>query len=288
MNENENPSAVVPDDWDSIEIEDTDFIEGAPETEEDTAPTDDGESKADQQSEAEQTEGEGKTEADPEKGEVGEADELILKHLGVEQRVSRQDGIALAQKGLDYDRVKQKLTEASARADKAENTLSYFKELADSQNMTLDELIAQTAAAVISERDGISRTDALKRAEIEIERKKLEKEKSDWQKTQSGDDEADAKVKADIDSFMAKFPEIGKDPKAIPAEVWAAVRAKNTSLTEEYTAYITKQKDNEIAQLKQQLEQEKKNKENKDRSTGSLGSNNTKSTDAFFDSLWKD
>ena len=88
-----------------------DFIETADEWEDtgldDAASSDEAEIEADQP----------ESQEPPEEGQNGdkptqrETDQFLLKHLGNERTVTREEIIPLAQKGLDYDRVRAKLTE---------------------------------------------------------------------------------------------------------------------------------------------------------------------------------
>ena len=80
--------------------------------------------------------------------------EFTLKHLDETKTVGRDEVISLAQRGLDYDRVKEKLTAANAQLaalQGADERLEFFKTLADSQGKTLDQFIEATAAAVRAE-----------------------------------------------------------------------------------------------------------------------------------------
>lgn len=280
MNDNENISvnSVVDEDWGEISLNDL-FTEEETETEDTTGE----ETEENADPEADQPTG-GEDEEDHD--DAGTAESFVLKHLGTEQTVGRDEVIALAQKGLDYSRIRDKLqtseTEKSAIAEK----LSYFEKLADSQGKTLDQFIEATAAALRADEKKIPYEDALKEVQFEFEKSKFAKEKTDWEKSRSDTETEDNARQADIDAFMAKYPEAAAKPDSIPKEVWA--EAEKTSLTEAYGNYIAKQKDAEIASLRKQLEQEKQYRKNKESSTGSQATDNSGSKDEFFETLWND
>lgn len=282
MNEFENSTVTATeDDWGDIDLSDLADAEEetAPETEEAAAQDSETESEADQQNDGEVAEAETETDTQP-------VEEYTLKHLGEEQKVNREEVIALAQQGLDYARIKDKLHTAEAEKSEIAEKLSFFEKLAEKQNQTLDEFVEATAASLRADEKRISYDEALREVRFEFEKSKFAKEKSDWEKSKNDEQSAEAARQADIEAFMEKFPEAAKDPNAIPKEVWQ--EAETAGLTQAYSNYIQKQKDAEIASLRKQLEQEKQYKKNKESSTGSQATDNSSSKDALFDALWAD
>lgn len=282
MNEIENSTAAeTEDDWSDIDLSDlTDTEENtATETEETAEQGGETESEANQQNNGEVTETE--TENDTQL-----VDEYVLKHLGAEQKVNREEVIALAQQGLDYARIKGKLHTAEAEnAEKAEK-LSHFEKLAERQGVSLDEFIEMSVASLRADEKKISYDEALREVRFEFEKEKFAKEKSDWEKSRNSEKSADDARQADIDAFMEKYPDIAKDPNAIPKEVWQ--EAEIVGLTQAYGNYLQRQKDAEIASLRKQLEQEKQYNKNKESSTGSQATDGSNAADAAFDALWAD
>lgn len=282
MNEFENSTAAETEgDWSDIDLSDlTDTEENtATETEETAEQDGETESEANQQNNGEVTEAE--TENDTQL-----VDEYVLKHLGAEQKVNRKEVIALAQQGLDYARIKDKLHTAEAEnAEKAEK-LSHFEKLAERQGVSLDEFIEMSVASLRADEKKISYDEALREVRFEFEREKFAKEKSDWEKSRNSEKSADDARQADIDAFMEKYPDIAKDPNAIPKEVWQ--EAETVGLTQAYGNYLQRQKDAEIASLRKQLEQEKQYNKNKESSTGSQATDGSNAADAAFEALWVD
>lgn len=285
MNETVTETAATDlDDWSDIVLDEGDELNDETDTgdqndTEDAAQNDDAGADQPDDSNDEQQETEG-----------DKPEEFTLKHLSETKTVNRDEVISLAQRGLDYDRVKEKLTAANEQLDAlkgADEKLAFFKELADSQGKTLDQFIEATAAAVLSQNKNIPFDDALKEIQFEFEKKRFAKEKTDWEKKQSDRQSADDSRNADIDAFMRQYPEAAKDPQSIPKEVWEDVE-KNGSLVAAYGRYMDKQKDAKIAELTRQLEQQKQQNANRKRSTGSQSSENTSTADELFDSYWRD
>ena len=281
MNENENTpvNSVVDDDWGEISLDDLFTAEAEPETEETTGEGTEG--NADPEAN-QQTGGENEESHD----DADTAESFVLKHLGTEQTVGRDEVIALAQKGLDYSRIRDKLQTSETEKSEIAEKLSYFEKLADSQGKTLDQFIEATAAALRADEKKIPYEDALREVQFEFEKSKFAKEKTDWEKSRSDTETEENTRQADIDAFMAKYPEAAAKPDSIPKEVWA--EAEKTSLTEAYGNYMAKQKDAEIASLRKQLEQEKQYRKNKESSTGSQATDNSGEKDTFFEALWND
>lgn len=285
MNETVTETAATDlDDWSDIVLDEGDELNGETNTGDQTdtenaAQNDDAGADQSDDSDDEQ-----------QKSEGDEPEEFTLKHLSETKTVNRDEVISLAQRGLDYDRVKEKLTAANEQLDAlkgADEKLAFFKELADSQGKTLDQFIEATAAAVLSQNKKIPFDDALKEIQFEFEKKRFAKEKTDWEKKQSDRRSADDSRNADIDAFMRQYPEAAKDPQSIPKEVWEDVE-KNGSLVAAYGRYMDKQKDAKIAELTRQLEQQKQQNANRRRSTDSQSSENTSTADELFDSYWRD
>lgn len=197
-----------------------------------------------------------------------------LKHLDNTVEVSEAEVVTLAQKGMDYDRVRGKYETATAELTEFNEWLKgvtggqdikAFKEGIEARNL--------------AEKEGIDQNTALAKVRLENERKALEAEKARIEsEKQTANDETAIKEKRekDIANFIAAYPEVaaklGKDPNAIPAEVWAQVD-KGETLTAAYGVYAAKKaaadKEAEIARLKAELEAAKQKQKNEQRSTGS-------------------
>lgn len=267
----------VEDSWDDIDFSDLSEENGS--AEEDTEETvEEGESteapEADQQTEAEEQ----------------ATDSFTLKHMDEVRTVSREEIVPLAQKGMDYDRIKGQLDAArndlkdyeKVKADlsKLNERLQYLDELAKEQGMTTDELIESTQVQVMHHKTG--KDIEVCRGIVANERRARELQAQQAAVTSARDQ--NAKRDADIAEFMKAYPELASDPKNVPNEVWEAVN-KGESLLNAYRAYEVKALRAELEQQKAAAAEEKRKQENKSRSTGSQKTKGTKTADPF-DALW--
>jgi len=273
--DNENSAAV--DEWEDITLDD---VEDTPED----TPADQPEA----QEMPETPENNGAPEGD--KPLETPPETFTLGYPGGEKIVTREEIISLAQKGLDYDRVraemdnKQKNLE-SLEAEKRENelVLNEFLALAkDSGYKTLDELIDETRANILAGRENVDiaiarRRVALDRRERALTAREEATKASKQEESPHG-----------FDEFVVKFPDVKADE--IPVEVWNAVDGGKT-LTQAYTEWKST---NELEALRaenerltQQLEAEKKAAENRQRSTGSR-QGMSPAVDDEIDRIWNE
>lgn len=269
--------AEVEDSWDDIDL--SDLAEDGEVTEEDTAEeVEEGES-------TEATEASQQTET-----EVRSEDSFTLKYMGEEKSVTREEIVDLAEKGMNYDKVKGQLETArndlrefeQVKADlsKRNEQLQYLEELAKEQNMSLDELIENTQVQVMHRKTG--KDMEVCRGIVANERRARELQAQ--QATVTATKDQNAKRDADIAEFMKAYPELASDPKNVPQEVWDAVN-KGESLLSAYRAYEVKALRAELEQQKAAAAEEKRKQENKSRSTGSQKTKGTKTADPF-DAIW--
>ena len=216
--------------WDNDEDNDEMFAEeitdeadqqtqGSPETEE-TEPT-----------EAEQPDGQ-------------DTDQYLeLKHFDEVKKVNKEQAKVLAQKGMDYDRIRE-------RADKLQKYEDFLNEI-KGDFASLEDLMDDTRARLKADKDGISYEDALAKVKEQPEQAK------------QGREELLEQIRREsVDAFAKAHPEL--KPDDIPQEVWEDIFQTN-NLEASYIKYQAKKTKDENAFLK-------KNAENKARSTGSMKS----------------
>lgn len=285
MDENIMQTEAFEDDWSDVvdEILNDGSAEDAEvtESEANASPGDDSspdEVPADQP-EAEETgepdDGEPAQEAKP------EADHFELKHLDEVRTVGRDEVIALAQKGLDYDRIRGKLDE-SKRNEKTEadeknaEIVSLLSEIAKEQNIDVQDFLDHTRATILANKDNLEFDVALQKIKLDNEKKQLEREKQKL--VPNPEQDATAKRDRDISEFMHNFP--GVAPETIPGEVWSDV-SNGLSLVAAYAKY-------ENAKLKAELAAKEQKAKNKARSTGSkksVGNTITDEIDRYWDEI---
>ena len=198
--------------------------------------TDEDFSEADQPEEEPQEEN--KVEAEEE-----DADQYLeLKHFDEVRKVNKAQAKELAQKGMDYDRIRGKLDELKKYED-------FLKEI-QGDFASIDDLMDDTRARLASDKEGITYDDALKKV------------KSGKQQTATQEQILETMRQNSVQAFAAAHPDI--KPDDIPEEVWNDVFVTN-NLEASYAKWTAKKLAEENKILKQ-------NAKNKSRSTGSMRS----------------
>lgn len=281
--EAQTTEAIEQDDWDDIDLTDvSDNSEEEGRTDEDAA------EGADQQPE-EQADGQADTEEEAEAKEAqGEADQLFtLKHLDSTYQVDKNQVVALAQKGLDYDRIRARADQEISRLTVYEN---FLKELAAPNNMSIDDLMDTTRANILAEREGLDRDTALQRVKLDRDRQALEAQKQSMNRqTEAGVMQAQrqARMKQSMDRFIQAHPDL--NAKDIPETVWQDFAA-GKDLSDAYAIHEARQLREQLETANRELETLRQNKSNQARTTGSqtdAGSKQETDQD-WFDRQWYD
>ena len=270
MDEMNNATNEVSADLNDIDMSDVDF--GAPA--DDAEPTEGATPETDTADQHEPEKGESGTDKAEDKTAEKETDQFTLKHLDETKTVSREEVVTLAQKGMDYDRLKAKSEERfmALESEKklAETRISIFDEIAKRGGFRdVDELVENIQAEQLAEQIGTDKETALKQVRLE----KKEKELLEKEQRLTTEKTSRNKVDDDARAFIDKHPSV--DFNAIPKEVWDKVNS-GESLLNAYDEFMTEKAQNELAaeneRLKAELEAAKKNADNKSRSTGSATS----------------
>lgn len=277
MEEKENVTPetdAIDNDWDDIDLSDVtdDGTEEETETETEEEANHSEESKDEEKPAETETKDESKEDADQ---------RFTLKHLDEVKEYSREEVVTLAQKGLDYDRIRQKLSEKETAEKQNKDIIDFVDELAKEQNLSTAEFMLGYRAATMARKDNISIDDAKKRLQMQAKEKELdEREKALNAKVneQTAEQTKREKAQNDFKEFFKARPEVKADD--IPKEVFQQAM-NGVPLLTAYTAW-------ENAQLRAQLEAEKKNRENAERATGSTSSVGKKVKKDTFDDLWYD
>lgn len=195
---------------------------------------------------------------------------LELKHFDEVKKVNKDEARVLAQKGMDYDRIRGKLDEANAINAKLQKYEDFLNELKGGFN-SIDDLMNDTRARLIADKEGITREQALER----VKSANQMKEQAQQQAQVNRNAVYEEMRRESLTSFISAFP--GVKAKDIPQEVWDDMKTTN-NLVASYAKYQAKKLADENAVLK-------KNAENKARSTGSMKSSGKPQRDEF-DAMW--
>ena len=180
-----------------------------------------------------------------------QADRFELKHLDEKRSVSRQEVIALAQKGLDYDRIRAKYD--ALRADQPERDAheALLQELAAGSGQSVDALLRSLRPAQTGPEgeEALSDPEAPAPAPERPEKSPL---------SPAPDPEADRRQS--YLRFSREFPQVKAEE--IPPEIWRDFAAGKGDL-----AYLYARHENR--QLRSALTAARQNEENRRKSTGS-------------------
>ena len=206
-----------------------------------------------------------------------------LQHLDEVKTVDETGMIALAQKGLDYDRIREKY-------DESKPVMELFGQFAKQAGMTVPDYVAfiRTQAKKAS---GMSDAEA-KRA-VDLEDREAAVAAKEAQQAKGADEksaaeraalDAEKRRKSDIAEFQRNFPDAAKEPDKIPPEVWAAVR-NGESLSLAYAKYSIKQAQEARKAAEHKAASSEQNQRNASRSSGSMKSagNEHTSRDPFLE-----
>ena len=213
----------------------------------------------------------------PEAKQEAENQRFTLKHNGEESEVDRDKVIELAQKGMDYDRIKEERDRFKTDSDtitKLKAQESFLKELADSSGVTVEQLIENTRVRMLmGKTEGLSEEDARKQVREEAS-KAAEKKESEKAKEPCPEERRQAMFAG----FLAAYPDVKAGD--IPQEVWNDA-AKTFDLVGAYQRY-------ENRQLRKEIETLRQNNKNRERSLGSTKSVGSRTQSQAFDALWYD
>lgn len=206
-----------------------------------------------------------------------------LRYMDDVRQVGESDMVALAQKGLDYDRIR-------TRYDESKPVMELFGSFAQQAGMTIPEYVAHIRTQA-KQAQGLSEPEA--RREVALEDREAvvaaaEAQRQALENAQQSEAAArqreDARRMADIQRFQEKFPDAARDPKSIPQEVWEKVRS-GVSLVESYQDYLLAQAETARAEAEQRAAASAQNQTNAVRTTGSMRSagENLPSRDPFLE-----
>lgn len=192
------------------------------------------------------------TEAEP----PAEPEMFTLKVNKEERQVSREEMIELAQKGADYDRVKE-------QAKGQQEIMEVLSALAKEAQTDIPGLMDSFRIGMLK-KQGLSEDAARER----LGREKAERENELLKAQKQPPEETSAqRAKREVAEFRQAYPKVELSDELLK-KLMADV-AGGMTLTEAYRKLEAAEKDAKIAELQRQLEAEKQNRQNRAASPGS-------------------
>lgn len=193
-----------------------------------------------------------------------------LRHMDETKNVGEAEMVTLAQKGMDYDRIRAKYDESKP----AMEILSIF---AKQKGVSVADYVSFLRTEA-KKADGLSEAEARRSIELEDREAAVTAREAEQAAERQAAEQANAAAnaaaqrrKADIDEFAREYPDVARNPDAIPKEVWDAVAA-GSSLTVAYAKYTAKQAREEAERTRSAAQAAQQNAKNAARSTGSMQS----------------
>lgn len=218
---------------------------------------------------AAETGAEAQTETTEQKADAPEKT-WTLRHMDETKNVGEAEMVTLAQKGMDYDRIRAKYDESKP----AMEILSIF---AKQKGVSVADYVSFLRTEA-KKADGLSEAEARRSIELEDREAAVTAREAEQAAERQAAEQANAAAnaaaqrrKADIDEFAREYPDVARNPDAIPKEVWDAVAA-GSSLTVAYAKYTAKQAREEAERTRSAAQAAQQNVKNAARSTGSMQS----------------
>ena len=211
---------------------------------------------------------------------------FTLKVNKEEKTYSREEVISLAQKGADYDRVKDQLAQSRQNAqdlqvqlDNQKDAMNVLDELAKDAGLEIPAFLRSLRIGLLK-KQGLSEDAAnerLLRMDAERENAALKAAAEESQAQETGAQRAER----ELAEFREVYPDV-ELTKDVLDELMNDVQG-GMSLTKAYQKQETAKKDAQIAELQRQLAAEKQNKENLAASPGSQKDSGGKRTKSDYD-----
>ena len=220
---------------------------------------------------AEETGEEPKPDGEPDKPDADQT--FTIKVNKEERNVGLAEMTALAQKGADYDRVKEQHTadqqtiqDLRTQLDGQKDVMEIMGILAEKTGTPLNDLAEML---YVSYRKGAGSTET--EAKLELQNARLQKglnaAAAEKDKQKEAEESSQNRAQREVEEFRRSYPDVEFTDELV-SKLTPDVQAGMTLLSA-YQKYETAQKEARIAELERQLAAEKKNRENRSSSPGS-------------------
>lgn len=302
MNENEDfgleefESALFDDDYQTGDDNDTDDsdVTETDDDSQDTGSDDQDDAEGDDSDEDEDTDdseddgADGDGEGD--KGNTNADGTFTIKVNKEERKVTLEEMTTLAQKGADYDRVKEQNTKHQQTiadlqsklegVSSQQAVLDILNTVAQKSNSTLEQL---AESLYINFRKSAGASEDVAREELKSA--KLEKELNSYKAKQTQQQEqetdAEARAKRDLEDFAREYPEVELTEELVDKLVPDI--QNGMTLSAAYRKYEKAQDSARIKELERQLAAKAQNDKNKKRSPGSQRDSGGRSPKSDYD-----
>lgn len=197
---------------------------------------------------------------------------MDIVYNGATEHLTESEAIALAQKGRNYDKLQErlnvmennpvlKLIEAQAR-NAGMTTEDYVNKLNTLQEQSTISRIAQQYK---QQNPGVDERAAVDYARLAYQQQLQQRQREEATYMQQAEQIRQQRANAEVEAFMAEYPDVDIVNGGLPAEVIEAIN-NGEPLMQAYRGW-------EIKQLRAQMQAERKNYTNANKAAGRLSSN---------------
>lgn len=209
---------------------------------------------------------------------------FTIKNRDETRQVSREELIAMAQKGWDYDVVRADRDQLRAYKTEAKPAMMLVRAAATKSGMTVPEYLDYVRKQELMQ-TGINEATAQAQVNIEKQRAAIEAAQAEQRKAvevaqrqKAEEDRRAEERRAEIRRFQQTFPDVKGE--SIPSEVWEQVK-QGIPLTAAFALYRSKT-------LEAELAAERQNKQSREKSPGSMTTAGEKVKDIYDDGWYDD
>lgn len=271
-----------------VEEEETDELDEDEElAEEDDGAEDDDAAEESEDSEDNPDDGDGASDD----GSAKAKETFELKYRHEKKTLSRDEVIQYAQKGMEFDRIKEEHTALSEEVP----ALREFKTAHEAQIAELEAYMQETGAKSVDDvldelRVGarVAKGESQELAKERVRSQRLERQLNSKNSQADAQTKQNRKAQEDIEAFQKEYPNVKVDEKLLK-ELGDDLKATG-NLTRAYERKQRRTLEAEVEKLKKQLKTDRNNADAKRRSTGSqrsAGGSGGK-RDALIDALLSD
>jgi hypothetical protein len=206
-------------------------------------------------------------------GKETAAEIFTIKVNKEERSVSREEVISLAQKGADYDRVKEQLNQSrqqnqslQERLDKTSGAVEILEMLAAAAKVSVDEFAEKLHINYLV-KNGKTEGEAREKIRADKAEKQLNAAKAKETAQKTAAEDAQRRAQREVEEFHREFPGVELTEELcnqLMADVQSGMSLSNAYRKQEYAKKAAR-----IAELEKQLAAEKQNKKNRSNSPGS-------------------
>lgn len=192
-----------------------------------------------------------------------------LNYMGNVEKHTREEMIALAQMGMDRNRILQQRDAAMQFKTQNEGVVNDLGRIAQMFGLEPAAMLDQMEENLLRQQ---GKTDAEAKAIVRANKteRQLQGYQTQEQLLKEQQEAARIKQQKDLDDFVRRYPNV--DIRTLPMEVQDAVFGRGETLVNAYGRYEMQQLRAENQRLQQQLSAQKQNDENKKKSLGSMQS----------------